>query len=128
MYITVDELREHYTTDSRDEFNSRSDAALRGAIERASATIDRYRPQITPSPTGIEQLRSVCYPISRAYAHDELLLDDSHPVIRECKEALHWLKLVSEGKISLSTLDNSGNTTSVNKPCVIASKGVFYGD
>lgn len=128
MYITVDELREHYTTDSRDEFNSRSDAALRGAIERASATIDRYRPQITPSPTGIEQLRSVCYPISRAYAHDELLLDDNHPVIREYKEALGWLKMLSDGKVSLSSLDDKGNTTTTAKPVTIAPKGVFYGD
>lgn len=124
-YATVAELRAEYATAATDEFEGRHEEELVRVLTRASATIDRYRPTGVLTEAGAAQLKSVCLPIARAYAHDELALESNHPIVREYTEAMAWLMQLSKGLVPLSLQSAAGETVAAGAPVVIAPKAVF---
>ena len=124
-YATVAELRSEYATGALDEFAARLDEELLRALVRASATIDRYRPTGTPTADGLAQLRSVCLPIARAYAHDELVLEETHPIVREYHEAMGWLAQLAKGSVSLALERTDGGGVTASAPVVFAPAKIF---
>ena len=126
-YATTAELRGEYSGNGSDEFSGRLDGELERVIARASGTIDRYLDMAVVSSSvitevGRNQLKSVCLPIARAYAHDEVVLDDGHPIVREYNEAMGWLARLARGEVSV---DIQRAATSVSSIQVRAPAKVF---
>lgn len=145
-YATPAELRAEYANEMRDEFESRSDDELQRALDRASSTIDRYRPSTTMAPGGnyqamrrvnieryhpaetlspaaLDMLRGVCLPIARAIVHGDLPLEESHPIVRDYREAMAWLKQLASGLVSLPAPEPESSTT--HAPVVLAPASRF---
>lgn len=121
--MTPADLKAHY---GEDEFAHLDDAQLDQAIARAIGTVSRYLPS-TPDPATPAGLAvsKVTLTLARAYAHDEQAFGDDHPVVREMREALSWLKMVAQGHIPLFTEDTSPRPLPVHGIAVSAPEPVF---
>lgn len=117
MPLTAADLRSHY---GNDEFSELNDAHLDLALARASSTVDRYvQKRPGPGTRADKALEAITLTIARAYAHDELPLDEAHPIIRELNEALRWLERLASGQASLPVEDGvTAAPAGIHRPMV----------
>ena len=96
-------LVEHF---GADEFCAFDELHLQRALTRAADTVTRYIPN-RPDPAcdfGQAVMRAELV-LARAYAHDEQAFADDHPVVREMREIIDWLKRVADGRVSVPCVD-----------------------
>ncbi len=99
--MTPQDVRDNY---GDFEFAEYDNAHMARAIERAANTVARYViEQPAPGTRAEAALNSVSLTLARAYAHDEQVLSDEHPIVREMREALAWLARIADSKASLPT-------------------------
>lgn len=109
-YATVAELRGRYAgADSADggELDLYSDEAVQQALDDASAEIDSWRPQGTPSAEGLAVLKGKCMTLARLLVHQDQPLGELHPIVRDGREVRAWLRALASGQVSLPSGDSA---------------------
>lgn len=96
-YASTDELRARYGT----EFEVRTDADLDAALADAARIIDGWLPAGDLSAAALTVLAGHQMILARRALYPDQALDEAHPIVRDARETLDWLKALAAGRVGL---------------------------